>query len=136
MKKIFVWLLVILMPTIIAAQTDGTIVEQTACPPNVIGTYEQYVEGVKNSYARRIEGSKRDGIKLEMPTDFSKLTLSREEFERRKTYTGVDCKKIKYLSDGLKVVGYIWKPKNSEGKKLPVIIFNRGGNREQGKLSP
>ncbi len=94
------------------------------------------MEGVKNSYARRIEGSKRDGIKLEMPTDFSKLTLSRDEFERRKVYKGIDCQKIKYMSDGLKVVGYIWKPKNSEGKKLPVIIFNRGGNREQGKLSP
>src|SRR5687767_11244825 len=85
-------------------QTDGTIIEQSDCPPNTVGTYEQYVEGVKNSYARRIEGSKRDGIKLEMPADFSKLTLSREEFERRKAYKGVDCQRIKYMSDGLKVV--------------------------------
>ncbi len=33
MKKIFFLLLIILTPTIIAAQTDGTIVEQAACPP-------------------------------------------------------------------------------------------------------
>lgn len=118
------------------AKPDGAIVEQTACPPNQVGTYEQYVEAAKSGYARTIESAKKDGIKLEMPADFSKRVLSREEFERRKAYTGVDCQRIKYMSDGLKVVGYIWKPKNSEGKKLPLIIFNRGSNREQSKLSP
>lgn len=136
MKKIFIWLLVILMPAIIAAQTDGTIVEQTVCLPNVVGTYEQYVEAAKSGYVRTIENAKREGIRLEMPNDFSKRLLSREEFERRKTYTGIDCRRIKYLSDGLKVVGYIWKPKNNDGKKLPLIIFNRGGNRERSKLEP
>ncbi len=136
MKKLFVWLLVISIPVIIAAQTDGKIVEQAACPPNVVGSYEQYVEAAKSGYARTIENAKKDGIKIEMPTDFSMRVLSREEFERRKAYTGVNCQRIKYLSDGLKVVGYIWKPKNSEGKKLPLIFFNRGSNREQSKLSP
>jgi dipeptidyl aminopeptidase/acylaminoacyl peptidase len=62
--------------------------------------------------------------------------LSREEFERRSFYTGVDCQRIVYLSDGLKVVGYIWKPKVSAGKKLPLVIYNRGGFREVGKLWP
>jgi dipeptidyl aminopeptidase/acylaminoacyl peptidase len=71
-----------------------------------------------------------------MPPDFEKRILSREEFEKRKAYDGIDCQRIEYLSDGLKVVGYIWKPKNSEGKKLPLIIFNRGGNRERSKLEP
>lgn len=52
--------------------TDGTIVEQTACPPNVVGTYEQYTEAAKSDYARTIENAKRDGIKMEMPADFSK----------------------------------------------------------------
>jgi len=46
----------------------------------------------------------------------------------------VECYKIKYLSDGLKVVGFIVKPKG-EGSKYPVMIFNRGGNREFGKLT-
>lgn len=118
------------------ASTDGTIVEQAACPPNTIGTYEQYVEAAKSGYARQIEEAPRDGVKMEMPRDFQKQLLPKEEFERRKAYTGVDCQRIKYLSDGLKVVGYIWKPKNSEGKKLPLIIFNRGGNRERSKLIP
>jgi dipeptidyl aminopeptidase/acylaminoacyl peptidase len=121
------------------SQNDGSIIEQVPCPARVVGTYEQYVEGAKSGYLQAIESAKRDstkGIKMVMLTDFTKLVLSREEFERRNFYTGVDCQRIKYLSDGLKVVGYIWKPKDSVGKKLPLIIFNRGGNRESGKLSP
>ncbi len=136
MKKIFGWFLLILMPALIAAQTDGTIVERTPCPAYAGGTYEQYVEAARAGYVRRIEESKKEGIKMEMPADFSKRVLSKEEFEKRAAYvSNIDCQRIKYMSDNLKVAGYIWKPKNTDGKKLPVIIFNRGGNREQGKLS-
>jgi dipeptidyl aminopeptidase/acylaminoacyl peptidase len=47
----------------------------------------------------------------------------------------VDCYKIKYLSDGLKVVGFVLAPKTRD-KKFPVLIYNRGGNREFGSISP
>ena len=46
----------------------------------------------------------------------------------------VNCYKMKYLSDGLKVVGFLLKPKG-ESSKYPVMIFNRGGNREFGKIT-
>jgi len=46
----------------------------------------------------------------------------------------IECYKIKYLSDGYQVVGFIVKPKG-EGSKYPMMIFNRGGNREFGKLT-
>jgi dipeptidyl aminopeptidase/acylaminoacyl peptidase len=42
--------------------------------------------------------------------------------------------KILYSSDGLKVVGYIAKP-IGKNKKYPAVIYNRGGNREYGRLS-
>lgn len=45
----------------------------------------------------------------------------------------VECYRIRYLSDGLEVVGFILKPKQVD-QKLPVIIYNRGGNREFGKI--
>jgi dipeptidyl aminopeptidase/acylaminoacyl peptidase len=45
-----------------------------------------------------------------------------------------ECYRIKYLSDDLKVVGFIVKPR-VEGAKYPVIIYNRGGNREFGKIT-
>jgi len=40
---------------------------------------------------------------------------------------------IRYLSDGVEVEGYISKPLEFSSK-LPVIIWNRGGNRDSGKI--
>ncbi len=45
----------------------------------------------------------------------------------------VRIEKIVYLSDGLKVVGYIVSPKQIG--KYPGIIYNRGGNKEFGKIT-
>ena len=36
-----------------------------------------------------------------------------------------EFQKLRYLSDGLKVVAYLYKPKGTDGRKLPAIIFNR-----------
>ncbi|MFN7654095.1 MAG: alpha/beta hydrolase family protein [Cyclobacteriaceae bacterium] len=41
---------------------------------------------------------------------------------------------LSYLSDGYKIFAYLIKPKDSK-KKLPCIIYNRGGNRDFSGLS-
>ncbi len=41
--------------------------------------------------------------------------------------------KITYLSDGLKVKGYIARPVD-ESKKYPCVIWNRGGSRDEGAI--
>lgn len=46
----------------------------------------------------------------------------------------VSCAKIMYISDGLRVVGFILKPKVIT-KKYPVLIFNRAGKWEEGKIA-
>jgi len=46
---------------------------------------------------------------------------------------GVETHRIKYGSGGLKIGGYLVIPKDIEGK-LPVIIYNRGGNRNYGLI--
>jgi dipeptidyl aminopeptidase/acylaminoacyl peptidase len=33
---------------------------------------------------------------------------------------------LKYLSDGLTVEAYLYRPRDIRGKKLPLVIFNRG----------
>ena len=118
------------------AQNNGSLVDKSPCAPNAIGTYEQYSESFKGIFADEIEAANREGLRMEMPADLRERLLSKEEFEREKTYAGFECQKIKYWSDGLKVVGFIWKPKNTEGKKLPLIIINHGGNGDLGKLTP
>ncbi len=46
----------------------------------------------------------------------------------------VDFFKIVYLSDGLKVNGYMAVPKKAG--KFPCVIYNRGGNRDLGMITP
>ena len=46
----------------------------------------------------------------------------------------VKIEKILYESDGLNIVGYLVTPNNSGS--YPCIIYNRGGNKEFGKLTP
>lgn len=46
---------------------------------------------------------------------------------------GTVVERIVYLSDGLRVAGYRASP--VEGADLPVIIYNRGGNRDFGQWS-
>lgn len=59
-----------------------------------------------------------------------KNLFEEKELVRRDTkYSDeIEVHRIKYLSDGLEIGGYIIKPKKID-EKLPVIIYNRGGNR-------
>ena len=139
MKKMRILLTVILVVLCVfsaTAQNDGTIVEKMPCAMNTVGTFEQYVEAAKKRYADEVESAKQEGFTMKTPVNFTASLLDKKEFERRKAYKGFECQRIKYSSDGLKVVGYIWKPKKTNGRRLPLIIFNRGGNREFGKLTP
>lgn len=46
-----------------------------------------------------------------------------------------EFEKLKYLSDGLKVVAYVYRPKQVDGRKFPAIIFNRG-SAVRGDIAP
>ncbi|MFP3390742.1 alpha/beta hydrolase family protein [Brevibacillus sp. SIMBA_040] len=46
----------------------------------------------------------------------------------------IEVNKIRYNSDDTNVVGFILKPTRMQTEKLPVLIFNRGGNQEYRKL--
>jgi dipeptidyl aminopeptidase/acylaminoacyl peptidase len=118
------------------APADGTVVEDIACSPRPNQNYEQYFEATSATYRRQVEAARKLHSSVQIPTDSTRFILSREEFNRRATYGGIDCRRIRYMSDGLQVVAYIWKPRDSAGKKLPLVIFNRGGNRERSQLTP
>jgi acetyl esterase/lipase len=65
--------------------------------------------------------------------DYEKLELwqrnlySRESFDAMRNSPDVELIKIRYASDGLSIGGFICKPRKTDGKRLPIIIFNRGG---------
>jgi dipeptidyl aminopeptidase/acylaminoacyl peptidase len=49
-------------------------------------------------------------------------------------YDNSEVERITYLSDGLKIKGYMAYPKNSERKNFPCIIWNRGGYKNRGAI--
>ena len=46
---------------------------------------------------------------------------------------GVEIAEISYRSDGLRIAGYILRP-IGVNRKLPAVIYNRGGNRHFGAV--
>jgi dipeptidyl aminopeptidase/acylaminoacyl peptidase len=64
---------------------------------------------------------------------WARLTRRDPAFAQR-IRDGVNFYRITYLSDGLKVTGYIAEPKAAG--KYPCIITNRGGNRDFGQWNP
>jgi dipeptidyl aminopeptidase/acylaminoacyl peptidase len=69
------------------------------------------------------------------PIDYTKTPIYKQIKKHPEQYTYLDrvvLYRILYLSDGLKITGLMAAPK-SDGK-FPVVLYNRGGNREYGSL--
>lgn len=121
----------------IRARKDGTIVELVPCAPDTPIGYAQYVKSCTLRRAKELADALREGLlSAASPKGLSTHVLDKKEFDRRQAYRGFECLRMKYLSDGLAVVGYIWKPRTTANRKFPLVIFNRGGNRELGKITP
>jgi dipeptidyl aminopeptidase/acylaminoacyl peptidase len=115
---------------------DGEIVENVPCAAPAKKTYEQYLKDERASLEQEVKAAENEGYKVNYLASFDRFVLTRAEFERRASFTDFECRRIKYLSDGLKIAGFIWKPKNTTGKKLPLVIVNRGGNPNLALLTP
>ena len=53
--------------------------------------------------------------------------FSKDEYDSAVNDSAFEMERLKYSSDNLQVVAYLYKPRNAGGKKYPTIIFNRGG---------
>jgi dipeptidyl aminopeptidase/acylaminoacyl peptidase len=120
---------------------DGSLVEQTLCPPNRV-SYERWLRGTERGYRQEVAEARRAGVAMQPFEAVAPRLLSREEYEHRRAYEGFECRRLTYWSDGLRVTAYLWKPKDATGsagaagKKLPLILYLRGGNRDFGELWP
>jgi dipeptidyl aminopeptidase/acylaminoacyl peptidase len=116
-----------------ASRRDGDILERTPCPPYPAQTYASYQERAQQVHREETEAAQREGLAMRTPLVYA----TREEFEQAQAASRrVDCTRVVYSSDGLKVVAFMWRPKALPPRKVPLIIFNRGGNREFGKVVP
>ena len=71
----------------------------------------------------------------------NKKRFNLEAFEKRfprslyqNRQESLECVDFRYNVDDLTVAGYYLKPKSATAQKLPVIIFNRGGNAQFGSV--
>jgi len=53
--------------------------------------------------------------------------VAKEDYEKAAADTRFRMEELKYMSGGIAVSAYLYAPKDTAGKRLPVIIFNRGG---------
>jgi dipeptidyl aminopeptidase/acylaminoacyl peptidase len=60
------------------------------------------------------------------------LQFPREDYEHAQAT--LDCRYVSYESDGLPIGGWMVAPKRPPGARLPVLIFNRGGNGSFGQF--
>jgi len=112
---------------------DGTLLEQTPCPAYAAPQYEEAVASAKQFYGEEVTAARREGITMRTPLAYA----TPEEFQQGvKISQSVTCTRIVYRSDGLKVAGLMWRPKDQGATRLPLIIFTRGGNRDYGKIPP
>ena len=99
--------------------TASDIVSEADCFS--MGSYDQWMAGLraKNGLLKSLL------IRWKFPED---------EFTRHRR--NLDCRAITYRSDGHLVRGWLVRPKHGASTgKLPVIVYNRGGNRGYGALT-
>lgn len=117
-----------------AVRPDGTIVSSEPCSVATKATYDEYLTARKKWIAEERAAAESEGHRYVTELPF----LTRNEFESRaKADARIECRRLRYISDGLQVVAYEWKPKGNDAQqKFPLIIFNRGGNRSFSTILP
>lgn len=88
-------------------------------------TYEEWITQMK----RRSETMLKNWKSIEAKT---RQTCPPELFREFKQ--NADCSRIFYASDGLKIEGFILKPRIPASGQYPVIIYNHGGNSNLASL--
>jgi dipeptidyl aminopeptidase/acylaminoacyl peptidase len=111
-------------------------------------TYEQYAERFEAEVRNELEDLERGFRGLGAPSEAERSEYERSRAELlalrpppREPYETAfksgryECSRIVYASDGLRVTGYLYRPVSAAGQRHPVILYNRGGNRDFGLLT-
>jgi dipeptidyl aminopeptidase/acylaminoacyl peptidase len=124
-----------------SAQTDapdGTLLSSEPCPPNPIRSHEDFVRTIREDLDREVEAARKRNLVMP-PISDARLAAAlpgRAIVEEQLAYRGFECRVISYASGGLRIGGLIWKPIDTQGKRLPLLIALRGGNAMIGGMAP
>ena len=109
------------------------ILKDEACimPPL---TYAQDMEWGKRFYEVESDIARKRGLD---PLPYQRIAHATEaEWNAMRAHAGFESRQIRYLSDDLEINGFIYKPVNTAGRTLPIVIMNRGGSRDFGTWTP
>ncbi|KPH56688.1 peptidase [Pseudoalteromonas porphyrae] len=100
---------------------DERVTDQKSCFTWIFTDYASWRNGMEKKFKRKIKSEEKLNQAL---TQFdSRFGKERFDFYQ----SNLSCSTFNYSVDGNTVKGYVIKPKVSKGK-LPVLIYNRGGN--------
>jgi dipeptidyl aminopeptidase/acylaminoacyl peptidase len=122
-------------PASAPAAPPGVILESKRAEPDST-SYEQYISFQEKQYPQDAMSSRLLGVTPPTLDKLRSAALTSEQYEQRLHDGRFECLRIIYRSDGLKVAGYLFKPVNTQGKTLPLIIYNRGGQGDLGTVGP
>jgi dipeptidyl aminopeptidase/acylaminoacyl peptidase len=114
---------------------NGEILARARCDwPS--DSYREYRVRALAQWREDAAAAQRAGLAIRPEADLGTVLLDESTWRGRRNYRDYVCERLLYASDGLAVVAYLWRPAKVEGRQLPLIVFNRGGNGEQQKLRP
>lgn len=108
---------------------DGEILKTEPCE-QVKTSYDDYIAYLKREHDEDVKSAARFDVKLPSWDAMQAAMLTRQEYEHRLHDPRFECARLIYGSDGLKVVGYLFRPVDVRGRRLPLIIYNRGGHAD------
>lgn len=114
---------------------NGEILARARCDwPS--DSYRDYRARALATWREDAAAAQRAGLSIRPEAALGGTLLDEATWRGRRSYRDYVCERLLYASDGLAVVAYLWRPAKVEGRQLPLILFNRGGNGEQHKLRP
>jgi dipeptidyl aminopeptidase/acylaminoacyl peptidase len=130
-----------LLCTVASAETnapDGTLLSSEPCAANPVKSYDDYLKAVRADLDSEMVAAREENIEMPEISD-ARLRASLPtpaEVKDHLAYRGFECRQITYASGGLKIAGLLWKPKDTRGKRLPLLIALRGGRNTFGAMEP
>ncbi|KGK01571.1 alpha/beta hydrolase family protein [Thalassotalea sp. ND16A] len=100
---------------------DSGVKDQKSCFTWIFTDYASWRHGMEKKFKRKIKSDE----KLKQALTRFDSRFGKEKFDFYQS--NLSCSTFKYIVDGNIVKGYVIKPKLSK-EKLPVLIYNRGGN--------
>ncbi len=130
MNKTFIALFFLLLPLFghtAELIADKSVLTERDCFGRNFASYDTWRTFISNKLAKKI---KNVDMRAKRLAAFDRK-FTAADFNRFKT--GLSCRNFQYVVDGNKVKGFIIQPKNIT-EKLPVVIYNRGGNGDFGRV--